>query len=496
MTRLVTMVLGVPLASVAINGGRVYRGSGLSRGDFGGQQNLLEQTWYRRVIDSQDRLIIDDAAPDRHGGGGGGGGRAPEPATVMAWAGFPVRDPAGHVVGALCAADHLPHRWTAAEVEVLEILAQIASREVALKVALQHGAERAELAQTLQESLLPPRLPEVPGLEVAARYRAGGTGAEVLGDFFDVFPSMRRSWGMVVGDVCGKGVAAAKSTAVARYTLRAEAHRQTRPSLILAALNQALLDWPTADPRFLSAIYATVWPTAAGASVQISMGGHPLALIHRADGRVQTFGVPGTLLGLFPDPELLDSRRLLRAGDSLIMYTDGVTEARGAAHRDLYGEDRLRGLLAGLGQASAARIGDAIQHAVLAFSGGVPSDDTVVLVIKVPRDGSDRLPPAQTGQLVQRNGDRLKRLTAAAVSRTVSHISAGENRIISTVFKAWSVVRQKTMSAEGCWRTRTFGTESPLRSCSSCCVWKGISRGLNCARGLPPDFLYAVGGSA
>jgi serine phosphatase RsbU (regulator of sigma subunit) len=131
--------------------------------------------------------------------------------------------------------------------------------------------------QTLQESLLPPSLLEIPGLNVAARYAAGGTGAEVLGDFYDVFPSVRGSWGIAVGDVCGKGAPAAKSTALARYTLRAEAHRESRPSVILAALNQALLDWLTDDPRFLTAIYATVRPTAGGASVHISSGGHPLA---------------------------------------------------------------------------------------------------------------------------------------------------------------------------------------------------------------------------
>jgi sigma-B regulation protein RsbU (phosphoserine phosphatase) len=237
----------------------------------------------------------------------------------------------------------------------------------------------------LQESLLPPRLPDVPGLQVAARYVAGGTGAEVLGDFYDVFPSVRGSWGMVVGDVCGKGVPAAKSTALARYTLRAEAHRETKPRLILAALNQALLEWLTDDLRFLTAIYATVRPTLGGASVQISSGGHPLALVRRADGRVQAFGLPGTLLGLFPHPDLHDARKLLRAGDSMIMFSDGVTEARGRFDRDLYGDDRLRGVIAGLGDMPAARIADAIQQAVRSFSGAQVSDDTVVLVLRVPR---------------------------------------------------------------------------------------------------------------
>jgi sigma-B regulation protein RsbU (phosphoserine phosphatase) len=248
-------------------------------------------------------------------------------------------------------------------------------------------------------------LPVIPSLQVAARYVAGGTGAEVLGDFYDVFPSVRGSWGMVVGDVCGKGAPAAKSTALARYTLRAEAHRETRPRLILAALNQALLEWPTDDPRFLTAIYATVRPTLAGASVQISSGGHPLALVHRADGRVQTFGRPGTVLGILPDPDLYDSRGLLRAGDSLVLFTDGVTEARSHIDHDIYGEDRLRDVIAGLGDMSAARIADAIQQAALAFSGGDTGDDTVALVLKVPSRMTSGLP-------------RPRRASAAVAART------------------------------------------------------------------------------
>jgi len=191
---------------------------------------------------------------------------------------------------------------------------------------------------------------------------------------------------------------AAKSTALARYTLRAEAHRQGRPSLILAALNQALLDWLTDDPLFLTAIYATVRPTPAGAMVRISSGGHPLALVRRGDGRVLTFGQPGTLLGLLPDPDLHDSSRLLRSGDSLILFSDGVTEARSHVDRDLYGEDRLRDFIAGLGETSAAKMADAIHQDVLAFGGGVFSDDTVTLVLKVPRPGPPS-PPSLTMRL-------------------------------------------------------------------------------------------------
>jgi sigma-B regulation protein RsbU (phosphoserine phosphatase) len=385
--RLAEMVLGTSPGSVTVAG--LGSDSGLRKPaipDLADRQSVLEQSLLRSVIESGDRVIIDDVRLDPRTGASG----PLESGGVRAWAGFPVRDPDGVVVGALCVADHGPRKWGAREVEFLDLLSYVASGEIALQVTLQHGAERAELARTLQESLLPPRLPEIPGLRVAARYVAGGTGAEVLGDFYDVFPSVRTSWGLVVGDVCGKGVPAAKSTALARYTLRAEAHRHGRPSLILAALNQALLDWLTDDPRFLSAIYATVRPTPAGASVQVSSAGHPLALVRRGDGRVQTFGQPGTLLGVLPDPDLHDSRTSLRPGDSLILFTDGVTEARRPVDRDLYGDDRLHDLVVGLADRPAADMADAIQEAVLVFSGGEISDDTAVLILQVPSPAGKR----------------------------------------------------------------------------------------------------------
>jgi phosphoserine phosphatase RsbU/P len=400
VARLAALVLGVPSSVfVAVAGGQLFpRGTCPGWRAVAGQQAPGELPLCQRVIESGAGLAVEDARVDPRTAGSCPAGSClagsclagsclaglAGAAGVVAWAGFPVRSPDGLVAGALCVADAVPRRWSAAEVEVLETLACVASGEVALQAAVARGAERAALARTLQESLLPPRLPVIPGLQVAARYVAGGTGAEVLGDFYDVFPSVRGSWGVVVGDVCGKGVPAAKSTALARYTLRAEAHRETRPRLILAALNQALLEWLTDDPRFLTAIYATVRPTRAGASVQISSGGHPLGLVHRADGRVQALGRPGTLLGILPDPGLHDSRGLLRAGDSLVLFTDGITEARGQAGHGFYGEERLRGVIAGLGDLPAARIADAIQQAALDYSGGASSDDTVTLVLKVP----------------------------------------------------------------------------------------------------------------
>ena len=412
VARLAALALGTPLASVTLTDERAFAGkTPLGTPETAGQRSAAEQVLCEQVITSGARLICGGTRLDLRAGAASPLG----PDGVAAWAGFPVRGPDGRVAGALCVADRRPRHWSARDVEILQALADVAAGEVALQSALRHGAERAALAQTLQESLLPPRLPVIPGLQVAARYTAGGTGAEVLGDFYDVFPSMRGSWGMVVGDVCGKGVPAAKSTALARYTLRAEAHRQTRPSLILAALNQALLNWLTDDPRFLTAIYATIRPTATGASVRISSAGHPLPLVRRGDGRVQPAGQPGTLLGLLPHPELHDRRVLLRAGDSLILFTDGVTEARHHASRGLYGDERLSGLIAGLHGMPAAGTADAIQQAALSFSGGQASDDTVTLVLTVPPVRSEQATPAQRAPGIRRGHQAglLARLPAA-----------------------------------------------------------------------------------
>ncbi len=347
---------------------------------IGDQRSPYAQLLCAEVVGSEDKMIIGDTRLGRHRSNADLPGRA----RVIAWAAVPVRDQDGHVAGVLWVADRKPRSWSASDVAVLEMLAEVASSDVTLRAALAHSAGRAALARTLEESLLPPPLLGIPGLQVAARYAAAGTGAEVLADFCDVFPSAGSTWGMVVGDVCGKGSAAAKATALARHTLRAAARRQTRPSLILAQLNQMLLDWPTDDPRFLTAIYAAVRTVPGGATVRISSAGHPLALVRTANGRVHEVGRPGTLLGVLARPELHDVQRLLRPGDSMIMYSDGVTDARRGLTCDLYGDERLRSMVAQLGDLTAAAMADAIRSAAIRYSGGRLSDDIVALVMRVP----------------------------------------------------------------------------------------------------------------
>ena len=188
-------------------------------------------------------------------------------------------------------------------------------------------SDRAYIARTLQQSLLPVELPDIPGVETAARFRPTGEGNEVGGDFYDVFETGNRGWTVVMGDVCGKGPDAAAVTALARYTLRAAAMRERLPSRSLAVLNEALLRQRN-DRRFCTVAAAYIEKLDHGARAGISSGGHPLPLLMRADGSVEQVGSHGTLLGVVPDPDLDDRAVTLEPGDALVFYTDGVIESR------------------------------------------------------------------------------------------------------------------------------------------------------------------------
>ena len=238
-------------------------------------------------------------------------------------------------------------------------------------------AERDHVARTLQRSLLPAELPDIPGVEIAARYLAAGDGNEVGGDFYDCFATGAGDWALVIGDVCGKGAEAAALTALARYTVRAAALHTQRPHTVLGELNQALLR-DRLDYRFCTVLYASLTPRVDRVSVCVSSGGHPLPLVLRADGTVETVGSPGTLLGIVDVPELPEEAVELAPGDALVLYTDGVTEAdRSSA------PDRLAAFLAGCAGADASAIAAAVEHEALGAQGGHPRDDVAVVAVRV-----------------------------------------------------------------------------------------------------------------
>jgi serine phosphatase RsbU (regulator of sigma subunit) len=238
--------------------------------------------------------------------------------------------------------------------------------------------ERSQIADTLQASLLPPVLPDVPGFDVAARYRPGGDGVTVGGDFYDVFPTGDGRWLVAIGDVCGKGAPAATLTGVARHTARAAAMDDPEPVHVLASVNAALLRTDTAnDLRFCTAAVGLL-EAGSPSRIAVARAGHPPPLLRRADGTIEELGINGTLLGVYEDPELGSQKVAIGPGDLLLFYTDGVTESWWNAG----GEQRLADTLRTLGSdVSAADAAAQVERMALAGAGST-SDDLAILVLR------------------------------------------------------------------------------------------------------------------
>jgi sigma-B regulation protein RsbU (phosphoserine phosphatase) len=239
-------------------------------------------------------------------------------------------------------------------------------------------AEARLLARTLQQTLIPPALPTIPGLDLAAAYRPAGSGEQVGGDFYDVFQVAEGDWMIVIGDVCGKGVEAAIVSALARHTIRGAAVREREPSLTLEALNEVLLRH--GSERFCTVALARLHEIADGWRLTVCSGGHPLPLLAGSGVDPAPVGHPGALLGAFGAPALHDCEMQLGPGDRLVFYTDGVSEGRRG--REFYGEKRLEAAVGGGG--SARVMVERILQDVLYFQGGAPADDIAIVILHVP----------------------------------------------------------------------------------------------------------------
>jgi PAS domain S-box-containing protein len=235
------------------------------------------------------------------------------------------------------------------------------------------------LNKALQTSLLPPTLPLIASVELEARYQPALAGLEVGGDFYDVFDT-GGDWAVVIGDVCGKGPEAAAVTAIARWTIRSVAMDIRQPTQVLRKVNEALVHQQL-DDRFCTIAYARVVPTSQGVRVSVCRGGHPAPLVVRADGTIEACGAPGSLIGILPEVRLWEETAVLASNDALVLYTDGVTEARRG--REQFGDERLRRTLEACHGQTAAHIADAIERAVLDFAGPEPNDDIAIVVLRV-----------------------------------------------------------------------------------------------------------------
>jgi serine phosphatase RsbU (regulator of sigma subunit) len=251
--------------------------------------------------------------------------------------------------------------------------------------------DRDHMARTLQRSLLPPALPTIPGADLAARYEPFGDGHEVGGDFYDVFKVAEDEWGMVIGDVCGKGAEAAAVMGIARFTTRAIAMSERRPSTLLTRLNEALMQQTTGE-RFCTACYCRIRRDDKGFRVTVSLAGHPLPFVVRRDGSIQEVGSAGTFLGVFDDVQLSDEVVDLLPGDALILYTDGVL-----GRSDTVGGAGLLPDFASRAGSSAESTADALVAGIVEREGGRFLDDVAVLVLSVTLVGEGRIEVAETG---------------------------------------------------------------------------------------------------
>jgi PAS domain S-box-containing protein len=317
-------------------------------------------------------------------------------------------EPRSCILAPLCARDHIlgiivfgsSHENLRYGSEDLSVAESLAYRCALAVDNARLYRDRSEIARTLQGSLLPARLPEVPGIEVGLRYLPAGE-VDVGGDFYDLFDARIRapndvansskpssSWGVVIGDVCGKGAEAAAVLALARYTIRSVAMYQSRPSSILAGLNKAMLRQRRErnDHKFCTVAYARLKKEGGakrGTRITVCRAGHPAPVLLGADGSISRIGYPGRAIGVFSDPKLTEQETRLAPGDALVFFTDGVVEAR-SPDGAFFGEERLMSLLRCCTGLDASSIAGRIESAVLDFQENDSRDDIAVLVLRAP----------------------------------------------------------------------------------------------------------------
>lgn len=260
------------------------------------------------------------------------------------------------------------------ETDALSVLASLSA------LALEHAQSferQRRVARSLQQGLLTTETPSIPGCRISAVYEPAGTEADVGGDFYDMFELTENSYGLVVGDVSGKGAEAAALTAQAKYMLRAFASRNHAPASVLFHLNNALAA-SFGEDRFATLVYL-VYDTKER-ECTLSNAGHPAPLLFRgADGSVRAFELMGTVLGAFPDQQFEQTSFRLEAGDVFLAYTDGLIETRGE-DGELFGRDRVEGALTEVAvKRAGAEPARAIYEEATTF--GLVTDDTVVLTL-------------------------------------------------------------------------------------------------------------------
>ncbi|MGZ4633845.1 PP2C family protein-serine/threonine phosphatase [Oryzihumus sp.] len=308
-----------------------------------------------------------------------GAGHGLPPALGDAWCALTVPlTSAGRPVGSMIllrAADRPSHA------DDVQLAVELGQRAGAAVEKARLYADLEETTRVLQASLLPPVLPRVPGLMVSAQFRSGTAGSDIGGDYYDVFRTGPKRWWVALGDVCGKGAAAAALSAAVRHSLHAIAPDTDDPALVLRRLNDVLLG-EDRDGRFTTLLLLTFVDGGhrdGPLPVWMASGGHPAPMLRAADGTVRPVSCPGTLVGAVRELSVATVRLDLEPGDTLVLYTDGVTEARDPSGVEL-GEGALARLLAGH-RGAGADLAQALAQDVLRHADGELRDDLALLTL-------------------------------------------------------------------------------------------------------------------
>ncbi len=270
--------------------------------------------------------------------------------------------------------------FRAADVELAHGLAERGG--LALAAAALYSRQ-AHTTAVLQANLAPEPLPAVDGIRLGAAYRPAAEALRISGDFYHVAPCPNGAVGFFFGDVCGKGAEAAVLAGLVRQSLRTLSPLESDPVGTLRLLNEALLD---DHSRFTTLVNGWARPAPdGGLTVLTAGGGHLPPLVLRADGRVEEVEIGGTLVGVLPDPVFDSKLTRLRPGELMLLYSDGVTEARGGpGGYDPYGDERLARALATCVGMPAGAVAERVEILTTQWLAGRPHDDIAVLALQAP----------------------------------------------------------------------------------------------------------------
>ncbi len=242
--------------------------------------------------------------------------------------------------------------------------------------------DQQRMIDILRSTLLPLPLPEVRGATLASVYLPAHQSAQVGGDFYDIHPRTDGSATFALGDVCGHGLEAAVHSGRVRQSLQALSLVETNPVRLLHLLNTSLR--ATGSKLFTTIVVGELVPLATGGvRLSLASGGHPSPLILRADGTVQDVSAPGAIVGILADVRFSGENITLAPGDTLVLYSDGFTEARAHTDRtELFGEQRLRAVLRECKGQSAEEIARHCEEAVLKWLDRDDHDDLALLAVQ------------------------------------------------------------------------------------------------------------------